>query len=117
MWPVMDGLLGGAVPGLATLAVLYLAPWWLIGVAGFLTAPVLLATFVVRPPGMETMWIAIVGGSMLLYAGYVALILHWRNEQTRLALVLVIMLVHAACMIAWIGEFLGTVGEQLVLYH
>ena len=69
---VAEGLLVGAIAGLVNLAAIHLAPWWLVELTGYLTAPVLLATSLVNAPGELAAATALVMGTALPYATYMA---------------------------------------------
>ena len=70
-----DGLVVGGLAGLLTLASVQWAPWLVMEIVGFLTAPTLLGVSVIGPPGALAAPVAIVVGSMLLYAAYALVIL------------------------------------------
>ena len=106
---VADGLLIGGIAGLVNLAAIHIGPWWLVELTGFLTAPVLLATSLVNAPGELVAAITLVMGSMLLYGAYTALLVFSKSEQARAVWIVLVMLVHTACLIAWIGLYLSRV--------
>ncbi len=109
-WPVLDGVVAGAIAGLATIVATYLAPWWVVQIVGFLASPVLLATAIFEPATETAASAAIVGGSVLLYVAYGEFLAFCvRREITRSLWIVVILLAHTICLIAWIGTFIREV--------
>ena len=106
---ITEGLLVGAIAGVINMAAIFLAPWWVVELTGFLTAPVLLASAFVQLPGDLTAALMLVVGSMGLYAGYATLLVLTRSEQMRGVWIMLVLLLHMACLIAWIGLFLSKV--------
>ncbi len=109
-WPPIDGVLLGGIAGIITIAAMYLAPWWLVVIAGFLSSPVLLVTSLVGPSGDVFASGAVVLGSVLLYVSYAEFLAYCcHRELTRSAWIVAVLLVHMACLIAWMGLFLSDV--------
>jgi hypothetical protein len=109
-WPPVDGVLLGGIAGIAAIAAMFLAPWWLVVIAGFLASPVLLVTSLAGPSGEVIASGAVVLGSVLLYVGYAEVLAYCcRREVTRSAWIVAVLLVHMACLIAWMGLFLSDV--------
>ncbi len=113
--PIAEGAVAGAVGALATLAALAWAPMWLTGCVAFFTAPVLLATHLLSPHDAMLGSIALVGGSMLLFAVYAEAFVRARSEEAMMLRLIAIVLIHAACLFARIGLVIGDLSDRLVL--
>ncbi len=107
---IADGAIAGALAGSATLVSLWWAPWWVLEIVGFLTAPVLLVMHFLPPQGALATAIVLVVGTMILFCAYAEAILHSRTEEAGALRFMVLLLVHAACLIVWIGMVIGGLG-------
>lgn len=98
-----DGVVGGGLTGLITLAAVAWAPGELAAIAAFLTAPAVLATCLLHLPGGPAAAGAIVGGSMLLYGAYAWIVSRAASTNAAVGWIVAILLLHAACLITWAG--------------
>jgi hypothetical protein len=112
----VGGLLIGALAGLVNVAMIYAAPWWAVELSGFLTSPILLLTSIVKVPTELAAAATLVAGSALLYALYAGLLWLCRGEEARVGWVLAILLLHATCLIVWLGLFLSEVVAQALAF-
>ncbi len=108
-----DGLVAGGLAGLLTLAAAQWAPWLVMEIVGFLAAPVLLGVSVIEPPGALAAPVAIVVGSMLLYAAYALVIFRSRSVAAAMAWIGGILLLHAVCLIVWTGSAIAGLIDSL----
>ena len=110
LWTLACGAGLGAAGGFGTIAAVRGTSGLIVEAVVFITSPILLGLFptqLSQPAAQATLAI----GAMLLYSVYAFLVFDHRRQRIRLVTLTAIVIVHGACLVAWVGLILkSTIG-------